>query len=474
MQKRFSVSPVFLMLMGLFLPALALAADLGHARDLLNQAQYEAAALEANRYLAEHPGDTQARFIRGLALARAGRVDAAIRLFQALADEYPELAEPRNNLGVLYARQGRFELARAALVKAVEINPRHGPAQENLGDVYLALARNAFEKASGIEKDNRVVREKRERLQALLNAPRGDEYADTPNAPAQAGAPEPEAGQAATPEATPAATFQDKLGGGSAGPENEQIRAAALAWASAWSSQDVTAYLNAYSEAFRPVSGQSRTVWARERRNRVSSPRSIDVDLSDTRVDALGDGQHIISFMQRYRSDSYQDRERKALLMRQENGAWKILREDSPGAVRAYAQRGRDFSQVPETLAPVTVSSSGNEQDNEAIRELVNGWAQAWSNQDLDGYFAAYSKSFNPEGGQSLSAWIRERQARISTPESISVRIDNLRIENSDADTAQAHFTQWYRSGTYNDRVNKTLRLQREPNGWHIVHETTD
>lgn len=467
MQKGFFIAPALSVVAGLFLPLLAIAADLGHARELLNQAQYEAAAVEANRYLAEHPGDTQARFIRGLALARSGRVDAAISLFRELADEYPDLAEPRNNLGVLYAQQGKFEQARVALEKAVEINPKHGPAQENLGDVYLALARDAFAKASGIEKDNLVVREKRERLQAMLNAPRGDEYVDTPSAQAQASAP-------ATPEAAPSASFQDKLGGGSAGPENQQIRAAAQAWARAWSSQDVDAYLDAYSEAFRPVSGQSRSVWARERRERVSSPRSIDVDLSDTRVDALADGQYIISFMQRYRSDSYQDQERKALLMRQENGAWKILREDTPGAVRAYARSGRDFSQQPETLAPATATSSGNAQDNAALRALVDNWAQAWSDQDLDAYFAAYSESFNPVGSQSLSAWISERQERISSPESISVRIENLRIENSDADSAQARFTQYYRSGSYQDRVNKTLHLQREAKGWHILRETTD
>lgn len=464
-----------LLVCGLLVPGFAFAADLGTARDLLNQEKYEEAAIEANRYLSENPGDTQARFIRGLALARAGRVDAAISMFQELAKEYPDLAEPRNNLGVLYAQQGKFQQARESLEKATEVNPKHAPAFENLGDVYVALARDAFERAGGLEQSNVAVREKRQRLQALLDAPRGEEYANSP--PIRSNTPAEEAIARPAPRPAPQAQPERR-----AESTEDSVLIAVNAWARAWSEQDVNAYIDAYSRDFQPANRQSYRAWERERRQRVSAPRSISVNLSDYEIQSAGDNRYVVSFLQRYSADNYQDRERKALLMGQEGGSWKILREDSPEAVARYARSGSRSAGVPETLAPqadaineaVNTPASPSDASHAEISSVVDSWARAWSEQDLNGYFAAYSNNFVPGNGQSLRDWIRERQDRVKRPNFIRVRVDDLRIEKTGEDTANARFTQRYQADNYSDRESKTLRMRREASGWHIVREITN
>ena len=63
-----------------------------------------AAAMErADQFLATKPKDPQMRFIKGVMLADAKRNAEATTLFQQLTEDYPDLAEPYNNLAALYA-----------------------------------------------------------------------------------------------------------------------------------------------------------------------------------------------------------------------------------------------------------------------------------------------------------------------------------------------------------------------------------
>jgi len=99
------------------------------------------------------------RFLRGVLLAELGRTEEAATAYTALTQEYPELAEPYNNLAVLRAAQGRLDEARVALEAALRADPSHREARENLGDVYVRLAvrlwesigPNAGRGAAGIE-----------------------------------------------------------------------------------------------------------------------------------------------------------------------------------------------------------------------------------------------------------------------------------------------------------------------------------
>lgn len=140
---------------------------LGDAQRLLAQHRLPEALAQADAAVAANGREPRARFLRGLILTEMGRRDEAIGVFQQLTLDFPELAEPYNNLAVLQAQQGRFEQARAALELAVRLQPKNAMAYRNLGDVHLQLARQAYEQASHIDPRAAGVEAKLKALQDL-------------------------------------------------------------------------------------------------------------------------------------------------------------------------------------------------------------------------------------------------------------------------------------------------------------------
>jgi tetratricopeptide (TPR) repeat protein len=111
----------------------------------------------ADQYLTANPRDPQMRFMKGVMLADARRNTEAIALFQKLTEDYPDLAEPYNNLAALYAAGGDYSKARTTLELALRTNPSYATAHENLGDIYAALAAQSYSRALKLDPRNVTV-----------------------------------------------------------------------------------------------------------------------------------------------------------------------------------------------------------------------------------------------------------------------------------------------------------------------------
>jgi Flp pilus assembly protein TadD len=129
----------------------ALADDLSEVNRLHHAGQTAAALERADRYLATKPKDAQMRFLKSVVLAESGRPDEATALLLQLAQDYPELAEPHNNLAALYAAAGEYGKARSELEETLRLNPGYAPAHENLGDVQVMLAGQSYARALRLE-----------------------------------------------------------------------------------------------------------------------------------------------------------------------------------------------------------------------------------------------------------------------------------------------------------------------------------
>jgi tetratricopeptide (TPR) repeat protein len=71
---------------------------------------------------------------------------------------------------------------------------------------------------------------------------------------------------------------------------------------------------------------------------------------------------------------------------------------------------------VTETkVAPST--AAGDEKAK--VTAAIEGWAKAWSAQDVKGYLAAYAPEFEVPGGETRGAWEKGRTERIQKPKSI-------------------------------------------------------
>jgi tetratricopeptide (TPR) repeat protein len=169
---RLKVSVLCLLVVACAFTAIqARADDLTDVQRLYYTGQAAAAMQRADAFLEAHPKDPQMRFLKGVMLTDAKRNTEAIALFQKLSEDYPDLAEPYNNLAALYASSGDYAKARATLEQALRTNPGYATAHENLGDVYAALAAQSYARALKLEPRNVTVPPKLALMRQLYKRP---------------------------------------------------------------------------------------------------------------------------------------------------------------------------------------------------------------------------------------------------------------------------------------------------------------
>ena len=327
-------------LFALVISALPVRADeLQDIDRLLKQSQHAQALERVNQYLSQRPKDAKGRFIKGLILVEQNKVAEAIEVFTALSRDYPELPEPYNNLAVLYAAQGQYEKARQQLEMSIRTHPSYATAYENLGDVYTKLASQAYDKALQFDSSNSAAKNKLSLIHDLISsrparsasAASGTptEPAPTPSAartaPAKSAETKLAAAKAKSVATKPAEKPARAQGGG------EDVLQTVLAWAGAWSKQNVESYLAFYAQDFKTPKGEARSEWEAARRQRISSPQKIEVVVESPKVTLKDQNNAVVSFRQAYRSDNLNIRSSKTLVMVRNEGRWLIQQERAGG-----------------------------------------------------------------------------------------------------------------------------------------------
>lgn len=299
---------------------------------LLKQGRHAQALERVNRYLAQNPSDAQGRFKKGLILAEQNKVAEAIEVFTRLSQDHPKLPEPHNNLAVLYASQGQYEKARQQLEMSIRTDPRFATAYENLGDVYTKLASQAYDKALQLDSSNSAAKNKLSLIRDLLitSEPRLPDVSIAPAGKTAQPAPPPAVASAPKKAATEAKPAPAKPAKQPAQANTEEVLRAVRAWAGAWSKQDVDAYLAFYAKDFKTPKGEPRAEWEAARKQRISTPKKIEVAVESPKVTLRGDSA-VVSFRQAYRSDSLQINGGKTLQMVRSDGRWLIQEERSGG-----------------------------------------------------------------------------------------------------------------------------------------------
>lgn len=122
--------------------------DYTQVQQLQSAGQTAQALAAADAYIKAHPRDPQMRFIKANVLSASGQAAEAQAMLLQLTRDYPELAEPWNNLAVLYVQRGELDLASQALHSALLANPRYGEALANLADVRLMMAARDYRTAA--------------------------------------------------------------------------------------------------------------------------------------------------------------------------------------------------------------------------------------------------------------------------------------------------------------------------------------
>lgn len=101
-------------------------------------------------------------------------------------------------------------------------------------------------------------------------------------------------------------------------------------WASAWSSQDMKGYLNAYGSNFQTPKGQNRKAWEADRTARIEGKGHIKVTVESPQITVNGNTA-TVKFRQKYVSDRLSTTGRKTLVLEKQGRNWLIKQEQSGG-----------------------------------------------------------------------------------------------------------------------------------------------
>lgn len=148
----------------------ALSAEMLQAMEYIELRAFSRAHDLITAELGQNPRSPVWRFLQASLLAEIGQDAQAIRAFEAFVLEFPELAEPHNNLAVLYLRAGQPQRARESLERALLNRPGYALAYENLGDLYATLAQQAYEAGLKARQPSALLRSKSQHLQSLPQA----------------------------------------------------------------------------------------------------------------------------------------------------------------------------------------------------------------------------------------------------------------------------------------------------------------
>ena len=275
---------------GLYVATLALTSNL-QADDaiqqiqvFIGQKQFEEA--EANLKQVELSA-YQASYLQGLLYFEKQQVERALDIWQALHLRYPEQLILGNNLAVLLMKQGEFDKAQTILETSLHADREISKALENLNKIYSYQAQQAY---------SNVFR------RVEVKFPVGEMLA-------------------LTEENSTISVVESDF---DAQPD---VLRAIEAWRAAWSAKNVNAYLDAYHSTFVPANNQSQSAWRSARTRSLQAPRFIEVFITDMKLLPIDAETVRVQFNQRYRSDRFQDEVVKVLLLKHQEGQWKIIQE---------------------------------------------------------------------------------------------------------------------------------------------------
>ena len=138
---------------------------------LVKANKYPEAIKRIDELLLKNPRNVQLRFVQARIQIELKQYAAAQKTLIEITQQFPELAEPYNNLAALAANQGKWIEARDYLELALKLKPSYAIASANLGEVYTRLAAKAYIDAAKQRTNQREYQRRATALLGILKPP---------------------------------------------------------------------------------------------------------------------------------------------------------------------------------------------------------------------------------------------------------------------------------------------------------------
>ncbi|MGC2164526.1 MAG: tetratricopeptide repeat protein [Gallionella sp.] len=148
-------------------------------------------------------------------------------------------------------------------------------------------------------------------------------------------------------------------------------------------------------------------------------------------------------------------------------------KEQTPNPARApQAVPAKVEARIPPANTSAATASANTPRDSSVeVLKSVNGWAAAWSAQDIKKYLNFYAADFEIPANQSRATWEATRKERIAKPQYIKVTLSNENVNFADDEHATVTFLQSYRANHLKATGKKTLHMVKSNGKWLIRAE---
>ena len=137
----------------------------------LKAKKYTEAISQIDAQLKKTPQNIQLRFIKTRIQIELRQFELAKKTLLEITQQFPELAEPYNNLAALAANKNQWIEARDYLEMALKLKPTYAVALANLGEVYIRLGIQTYEEAAKAQTNQRQYSIRAKALQDILKPP---------------------------------------------------------------------------------------------------------------------------------------------------------------------------------------------------------------------------------------------------------------------------------------------------------------
>ena len=133
--------------------------------------KYTEAIAQIDAQLKKTPQNVQLRFVKARIQIELRQFEMAKKTLLEITQQFPELAEPYNNLAALAANKNQWIEARDYLEMALKLKPSYAVALANLGEVYIRLGAQTYDEAAKAQPNQRQYAIRAKALQDILKPP---------------------------------------------------------------------------------------------------------------------------------------------------------------------------------------------------------------------------------------------------------------------------------------------------------------
>jgi len=374
------------------------------------------------------------RFKQALLAQQTGESEQAIRQYQSLIEEYPRVPENYINLANLLGAKGELDAAGKTLKQGIEANQRASALVQGLQSVHSALAAKAYRKALDVNaqesadetfalpvvlelKTGLDLQDQVQRLQTSLSA----------QTESSAGSKE------------LVSDYRQQIQSLTTQLNAEKQNADTAAAAKGEQITSLTQRLTQSNENLAAAQASEREALARV--VRAEQDAKAQIEQANREVAAL-----------------------KAELEQQQNELIAVRDNQSEQQAVSAVSVDEPTADTVSTITPTRPEIS-DEQRQQAI-ERVKSWAQAWSDQNVDGYIGHYTQGYAPSSVGSREEWVEQRRVRLTNKKFIKVEVSTFTVSDL-GPRYSVTFRQHYKSDVIDDVIFKSLTFDKnEDDTW--------